>query len=82
MRNQLLEIFEDPLREHTNLTDKEREAGRLASLGNTNDEIAELMGYLNTSAVGSLLRKIHWKTGMGKNALVKNFIEQIRKAIQ
>jgi len=81
MKNRLLEIFEDPLREYAKLTDKQREAGRLASQGLFNDEIAEAM---NTTilAVASLMRQIHYKTGMKKDGLVRNFIKQIKKAIQ
>lgn len=81
MKNKLVEIFQDPLREHDSLTDKQREAARLASQNLLVSEIAEAMNT-TTTAVESLLRQVYWKTGMGKKELVKNLIKQIEKVIR
>jgi len=79
----IVEILNDPFSKpkYSHLTDREKEAARLAAYGFKLREVGGLMG-INVSTAGDYLSKIKKKTGLDKSDLTKTFINMIVEVLK
>lgn len=77
---ELLKIMETPF-EGRGLTEHQAPIARLAAFGYTTEEIAEELG-LKKNSVGSHLRNVKVKTGLGTKQLMRDLVRQIQEVLK
>lgn len=74
-------LFADPLEKYIALTPRERQAGRLASLGLDQREIARVMS-ITFGMAGYLTHNAAVKCGIAKSKMPARLLERIRHLVR